>query len=216
MISWHNGKFVKNPIMINSNNYSLHYGPCVWEGIRAYECTDRITRAFKADFHIKRLFDSLKMLNIKVDFTQAQVVSAIDELIKRNNMKDCYIRPAVYSAGSYADLQEDAGKYNFDIHITQMGKNKNTGIDVITSSYQRSYPNVNMQCKVSANYLTGQLAELEAKAAGADDALLTDKDGYYTESSVGNLFIIKDGVFATPPNEGSILNGIPLKGTRQV
>lgn len=209
MICWHNGAFVRGPVMVGSDNFSLHYGPCIWEGIRGYVQRDgRTVKVFKLEEHVNRLFDSMKALGIEVTYSKVQIIGAIRELVKKNGVKDCYIRPLVYNTDTYAALQQVNKEYNFDIYISDIGKEKSSGIDLITSTYQRSYPNMPMQCKVSSNYLIGQLAEAEAARSGVDDALLMDKNGFYTESSVGNLFIVKNGIIMTPPNEGSILPGI--------
>lgn len=211
MYSWNNGTIASSPTVLSSLNYSMHYAnPVVWEGIRSYKQEDGSTKVFRLKDHIQRMLNSAKIMGFKIPFTLNQLVDACNALVAKNGGGDLYLRPIAYATGLAESAKPQKLSIAVDIYcfpIPPLHEGK-PGAKCIVSTYKRGYPQFQMQAKTAANYGFLQLLKPEIDAAKVDDALLTDNNGYVVESTVSNFFIFKGDVALTPPNDGSILQGI--------
>lgn len=215
---WSNGKIFDKNVEIDSMNYTLHYAsPCVWEGMRSYVQPDGSAKIYRLKQHIQRLFDSAKILNFKIPYTLDEVIKACEDLIKVSNSKDLYFRPIAYCTNKAESAKPQNPKISLDIYCFPLKPLHNSdGIDCIISSYRRGYPMYQMQAKTPKNYDIMNLVKEELDRSGANDALLQDNDGYIVEATVANLFVVKNKVVMTPPNDGSILPGITRQSLAEI
>lgn len=211
---WMDGKFVNwNDANVHILTHTLHYGLGVFEGIRCYKCADGRSAIFRLKEHTDRLFESAHIMQVNIPFTRDDINRAIIKTIKINGMKEGYIRPLVYlSAGSMGIYPKEnpvkaaIAAWNMGAYLGEKGLKD--GIRVKISSFTRHHVNVGMtKAKVCGNYVNSILAKREVVAMGYDEALLLDTDGYVSEGSGENIFIVKDGVIKTTPLT-SVLNGV--------
>ncbi len=210
---WMDGKFVDwDNATVHVMTHSLHYGLGVFEGIRCYE-TSKGPAIFRLDEHVERLFNSAHIFLIDIPFSKEEIRKAIIETVKINKMKSCYIRPLVYIGYGAMGLYPKENPINVSIAVwswgTYLGEDGiEKGIRIKTSSFIRNHVNANMtRGKVCGYYVNSQLAKKEAIACGYDEALLLDTEGYVSEGSGENIFIVRNGVLKTTPLT-SILEGI--------
>jgi branched-chain amino acid aminotransferase len=192
--------------------HTLHYGMGVFEGVRAYK-TANGTAIFKLAEHTRRLFDSAKILGMKMPFDPATINQAQIDAVKHNQLASAYIRPMCFYGSEGMGLRAD----NLKVHVivaawtwgSYLGDDGlEKGIKVRTSSYTRHHVNITMcKAKANGNYLNSMLALQEALICGYDEALLLDNEGYVAEGSGENIFIVRDGIIYTP-DLTSALNGI--------
>lgn len=212
---WFNGKILSaEEAKISLFTHGLHYGVGAFEGIRAYKQKKGGGAVFRLKEHLDRLFESCKILDLKIPYTLDQLMSATLETCKANSFEECYIRPIVYIAdgplgvnpGTNPPLDVAILNWEWGSYLGEKGINEGARLKI--SSFIRPHVNSLMtKGKITGQYVNGVLAKREAISAGFDEALLLDGEGYLTEGSGENLFLIKDGVLkTTPPN--SILNGI--------
>ncbi len=212
---WYNGKILPaESAKISLFTHALHYGVGAFEGIRAYKQTAGGGAIFRLREHLERFEDSMKILGYPLPFSVDQLTQASIEICKSNKYEECYLRPIAFLAdgplGVYpgenppvdvAILTWEWGKYLGD-------KGMQEGVKLMTSSFIRPHVNSAMtKGKITGQYVTGVLAKSEAKRLGFEEALLLDTEGFLTEGTGENLFMIKDGVVKTTPLT-SILNGI--------
>ncbi len=185
---------------------TLHYGNGVFEGIRSYGTPDG-PQIFKPKEHYERLLYSAKAMHIPLSYTVHELTVLSYELLKKNNLQDAYIRPLVFQAENMA-LQPAPRSH---LLLCAWEWEKYLGekqVRVMTSSYQRPNPrSTHIQAKIVGHYTNSILATTEAKAAGYDEALLLDAQGYVAEGPGANFFYEKNGVLYTCPL-GNILSGI--------
>jgi branched-chain amino acid aminotransferase len=190
----------------------LHYGLGVFEGIRCYE-TRSGPAVFRLDEHIDRLFSSAHIFLLDMPYTKKEIRDAIIGTVKVNKIKECYIRPLVYIGYGAMGLYPKENPVNVSIAVWSWGaylgdKGLREGIKVKTSSFIRNHVNANMtRGKVSGYYVNSQLAKKEAITCGYDEALLLDTEGYVSEGSGENIFMVRNGMLKTTPLT-SILEGI--------
>jgi branched-chain amino acid aminotransferase len=205
LLIYFNGKFVpKNEARTSIYDHGFLYGDGVFEGIRAYN-----GRVFRLDEHIDRLYDSAKAIDLKIPLTKAEMIKAIIETLKKNNLKDAYIRPIV-SRGD-GDLGLDprkCAKPNIFI-ITQewgamYGDLYEKGLTAITVGVRRNASEAMPPNIKSMNYLNNILAKIEANAKGGDEAIMFDIHGNISEGSGDNIFIIKNNRILTPPTMNNL------------
>ncbi len=210
---WMDGKFVSwDDANVHILTHTLHYGLGVFEGIRCYR-TEEGSAIFRLDEHVERLFDSAHIFTMKIPFSKEEVRSAIIKTVKVNRMKECYIRPLVYigygAMGLYPKdnpIKVAVAVWPWGAYLGDEGLEK--GIKVKVSSFTRHHVNVDMtRGKVCGYYVNSQIAKKEAIAGGYDEALLLDTEGYVSEGSGENVFIVRDGRIKTTPLT-SILEGI--------
>lgn len=210
---WMDGKFVSwDDANVHILTHTLHYGLGVFEGIRCYR-TEKGSAIFRLGEHVERLFDSAHIFMMKMPFSKGEIKSAIVETVKVNRMKECYIRPLVYiGCGAMGLYPKDnpikiaVAAWPWGAYLGDEGLEK--GIKVKTSSFTRHHVNVDMtRGKVCGYYVNSQIAKREAITCGYDEALLLDTEGYVSEGSGENVFIVRDGRIKTTPLT-SILEGI--------
>ena len=183
-----------------------------FEGVRAYE-TDHGPAIFKLEEHTERLFNSTRILGMKIPFDAATLNQAQREVVSKNNLKSAYIRPMCFYGSEGMGLRADNLKVHTMIAAWEWGAylgedNMKNGIRIRTSSYVRhpAHPTLS-GAKTNGNYINSMMALKEALEHGFDEALMLDIDGFVSEGSGENIFVIKDEVIYTP-NLTSALPGI--------
>jgi branched-chain amino acid aminotransferase len=212
---WFNGKITTSEqATISLFTHALHYGTGAFEGIRAYKQSSGGGAIFRLEDHISRLFESAKIMDFKIPYTQKELVQACVDICKANGFEECYVRPIVFLGdGPLGVYPGEDPTFEVAILVWEWGaylgdRGIKEGARLKISSYARPQVNSIMtKGKITGHYITGVLAKREAKSLGYDEALLLDKDGYMAEGSGENLFMIKNGVVKTTPLT-SILNGI--------
>jgi len=211
---WMDGDFIPwDEARVHILTHTLHYGLGVFEGIRAYHCHDGRTAIFRLKEHIRRLFDSAHVMQMVIPFTQAQVEAACVEILRMNQQKEAYLRPLVFIGDGAMGLNPGNNPIRVTIiswlwgaYLGDEGLTK--GVRLKTSAFTRHHVRIMMtKTKTVGNYVNSILAKREALHAGFDEAILLDTEGYVSEASGENIFMVKDGVLRTPPLT-SILPGI--------
>jgi len=210
---WMDGKLVDwDNANVHVMTHTLHYGLGVFEGIRCYE-TPKGPAVFRLDEHVDRLFASAHIFLLEIPYSKDEIREAILRTIKVNRMQSCYIRPLVYIGYGAMGLYPKDNPVRVSIAVWSWGtylgeKGLEEGIRIKTSSFIRNHVNANMtRGKVCGYYVNSQLAKKEAISCGYDEALLLDTEGYVSEGSGENVFIVRGGVLKTTPLT-SILEGI--------
>ncbi len=211
---WMDGQLVDwGDAKIHILTHTLHYGSGVFEGIRAYE-TARGAAVFRLTEHIERLFNSAKIFFIDVPFTVEQIIEATKEVVRVNELKECYIRPIVYLGYGEMGLNPLPCPVNVSIAVWPWGtylgdEGLKHGVRTKISTWQRHDPNaVPVAAKGVGMYVNSSLAKVEALKAGYDEAILLSSQGYVSECTGENLFIVKNGRLLTPPVSAGALEGI--------
>ena len=211
---WLDGDFIPwEQAQVHILTHTLHYGLGVFEGIRAYHCGDGRTAVFRLKEHIRRLFDSAHVMQLAIPFSQADIEAACVDILRKNGQKEAYLRPLVFVGDGVMGLNPGANPIRVTIISWVWGaylgdEGLKLGVRVKTSSFTRHHPRIMMtKTKAVGNYVNSILAKREAIAAGYDEAILLDPEGYVSEASGENIFIVRDGVLKTPPLT-SILPGI--------
>lgn len=200
--------------------HTLHYGLGVFEGIRCYK-TAKGSAIFRLDEHIDRLFNSAHIFMMKIPYSKKEISNAIVQTIKANKLKECYIRPLVYLGYGAMGLDSRDNPVHVAIAVWPWGaylgdRGITHGIRIKVSSFIRHHVNIDMtRGKVCGYYVNSQLAKFEAKACGFDEALLLDTEGYVSEGSGENIFIVRNGKIRTTPLT-SILEGITRDSIMQI
>jgi branched-chain amino acid aminotransferase len=209
-----NGKLVPwDDAKIHVGSHVIHYASAVFEGVRCY-ATPEGPAVFRLDAHTGRLYDSAKIYRMDVPYSPAEMNQAILETISVNRMDACYIRPIIYRG--YGQLGVNPFPCPVDVAVMvwdwgrYLGKEAlETGVDVCVSSWARIAPNtLPAMAKTAANYMNSQLIKMEAIKAGYVEGIALDSDGYLSEGSGENLFLVKNGTLLTPPLVSSVLPGI--------
>jgi branched-chain amino acid aminotransferase len=210
---WMDGKWTPwRDANVHILTHTLHYGMGAFEGIRAYE-TAKGPAIFRLKEHVDRFFDSAHIFKMKIPFDKETISDAITESIKRNNLKAGYIRPLCFLGPEGIGLRADNLKTHIAIAAWEWGaylgkENLEKGIRAQISSFTRHHINVAMcKAKATGHYINSVLALQEAVASGFDEAILLDAQGYVTEGTGENIFIVKHGEIATPQLT-SCLNGV--------
>jgi branched-chain amino acid aminotransferase len=211
--TWMNGEFTP---WAESNvplaTHALHYGTGVFEGIRAYE-VDGHAAIFRLDAHLDRLYRSAEVYGMRIPFTPAHLTEAISELIRRNDLSHCYIRPVVYMGAETLGIRAHCSTETAILawpsmaHINEQARRK--GIRLTVSPY-RKFDSSMMPttAKACGQYVNSRLATVEAANRGFDEALLLNVDGNVAEAAVTNVFIVKGRTLRTNDEKSSILMGI--------
>ena len=211
---WMNGKLVPwDDAQVHVLSHVLHYGSSVFEGIRAYK-TPSGAAIFRLGDHIERLAYSAKIYRMKMNYTAEQIERACIETVASNRLEECYIRPLVYRG--YAHVGVNPIGTPIEIAIAAYPWGKYLGDDALTKgvavkigTWARMAPNtLPAMAKAGGNYLNSQLLKLEAVEDGYSEAIALDTNGYVSEGSGENLFLVHKGELITPPMHNSILAGI--------
>ncbi len=213
---WMDGRFLPwAEANVHVMTHSIHYGTGIFEGINCYECKDGRSAIFKLEQHVRRLFKSASILGfIEIPFSLLEIKEAIIEIVKKNNIKEGYIRPIVIvGAGGIGPLP-----HGNPVHVAiavmepiigYFGKDAiEKGVSVTVSSWRRDNRVMPFAAKAAGNYINSALVKLEAKKNGFDEGIVLDTRGHIDEGSAANIFIIRDGKLVTPPLSMPILKGI--------
>jgi branched-chain amino acid aminotransferase len=210
---WMDGKLVPwREANIHVLTHTLHYGMGVFEGVRAYK-TSEGTAIFRLKEHTRRLLNSAKIFQMKVPYTEEQLAQAQLEVVRENKLTSCYLRPIIWIGSEKLGISARSNTihtavaaWEWGAYLGEDGLNK--GIRVKTSSFTRHHVNVSLvRAKASGYYINSILANQEVTAHGYDEALLLDTDGYVSEGSGENVFIVRNGIVYTP-DLASCLDGI--------
>ncbi len=213
---WFNGQLIEwRDAKTHVLTHTLHYGMGVFEGVRAYETAEG-PAIFRLQEHTKRLFNSAKILGMKLPYTQDEINQAHIDVVKANNLHSCYFRPmAYYGAAKLGvapkadDVQVILAAWPWGAYLGEEGMKR--GIRVRVSSFTRHHPNIHMiKAKANGNYLNSILANTEATRDGYDEAILLDAQGYVAEGSGENIFVVNEGRLYTPALDVA-LDGITRK-----
>ena len=213
---WFNGQLIEwRDAKTHVLTHTLHYGMGVSEGVRAYETAEG-PAIFRLQEHTKRLFNSAKILGMKLPYTQDEINQAHIDVVKANNLHSCYFRPmAYYGAAKLGvapqadDVQVILAAWPWGAYLGEEGMKR--GIRVRVSSFTRHHPNIHMiKAKANGNYLNSILANTEATRDGYDEAILLDAQGYVAEGSGENIFVVNEGRLYTPALDVA-LDGITRK-----
>jgi len=220
---WLDGEMVDwDKAQVHVLTHALHYGTGYFEGIRCYALDDGRSAVFRLDEHVRRLFDSGKILGFPLPYPFDRVKSAIMDVVRANGLKECYIRPVAFlglgEMGLYAPdnpVHLAIAAWSWGAYLGDEGiKN---GIRAKVSSYTRHHVNVMMtKSKVSGNYINSVLAKTEVKKAGYDEAIMLDPAGFVAEATGMNLFTVNGRRLRTTPDYAGILRGITRDAVMQV
>ena len=206
---WMNGHFVKwKNAKIHVLNHGLHYGSCVFEGIRIYE-----KKIFKLKEHVKRLFFSAKILDLKIAFSQKEIENSIIETVIKQKIKNGYIRPVVWRGSEMMAISASSGSVNIAIAAWSWPSYFSPekildGIKMTVSEWKRPSPESAPTSSKSAGlYMICSLSKHKAENKGFDDALMLDYRGFIAEATGANIFFVKDKILYTPIPD-CFLNGI--------
>ena len=212
-VIWYDGKLVPwREANTHVLTHSLHYGLAAFEGLRAYN-TVKGTAIFRLAEHIERMFNSAHIYMMKIPYDRETIMEACKEVVRANKLESCYIRPICFYGSEKmgvsprgATVHVAIAAWPWGAYLGEDGIAK--GIRVKTSSFTRHHVNVSMvRAKASGYYINSILANTEALNDGYDEALLLDTEGYVSEGSGENVFIVKEGGLYTP-DLASCLDGI--------
>ncbi len=219
---WQNGEFVAwDDAKVHVLTHGLHYGTGVFEGIRCYE-TERGPAIFRHLDHLDRLERSAKLYYMDLPYSVEQLRAATRELLARNELRSCYIRPLVFRGYGVMGLNPLEAPVEVAIAMWEWGaylgdEGKARGIRAKVSSWERISPrSLIPHAKASGQYLNSVLAKIESLKGGYDEAILLDDHGHVCEGSAENVFVVRDGVIVTPPQTASILDGITRRSVLQI
>ncbi len=211
---WFDGKFLSwDKATVHILSHTLHYGVGAFEGIRCYKTADTRSAVFRLKAHVDRLFNSTHILSIKIPFSPKQIFEAVLETLRVNRLKQGYIRPIVFIGGGDMGLYVRTNPIHTAIAVWPWGaylgdEGLKRGIRAKISSFNRHHVNASMtKGKINGYYVNSVLAKWEVVKAGYDEAILLDTEGYVSEASGENIFMVKEGVIKTTPFT-SILPGI--------
>ena len=212
---WLDGKFVPwQEANVHVLTHTLHYGLGVFEGVRCYQTKKKKSAIFRLHEHVDRLFNSAIVLGIDIPFSQKEIFTAIQLVVRKNKLKECYIRPIVFLGHnqmglnpSGVDVRVAIAAWPWGTYLGDEGISR--GIRVRISSFTRHHVNITMtRAKACGHYVNSILAKTEAVRDGYDEAILLDSQGYVSEGSGENIFLLSKGRLKTPALSCSNLEGI--------
>jgi branched-chain amino acid aminotransferase len=218
---WHNGRLISwDDATLHVMSHVVNYGSSVFEGIRCYNPPSG-PAIFRAQEHMQRLLDSAKVYRIDVDFSRDELVTGMVELVKHNGVAPCYIRPIVLRG--YGEAGVNPFNSPTEVYICNypwgkyLGSDAEQGVDVCVSSWTRIAPNtLPAMAKSGANYMNSQLIKMEAIVNGYAEGIALDAEGYISEGSGENVFVVRNGMLLTAPLGNSVLPGITRDSVLQI
>jgi branched-chain amino acid aminotransferase len=208
---WHNGQLIPwEKANIHVMSHVIHYGSSVFEGIRCYTQPGG-AGIFRLPEHMQRLIHSAKIYRMPLAYSVEQLNAAVIDVVEANGVTPCYIRPIAFRG--YGEIGVNPLRSPIDVYIANFPWGKyvagNDGADVCISSWNRLAPNTMPSlAKAGANYMNSQLIRMEAEVNGYVEGIALDTNGYLSEGSGENLFVIRGGTIYTAPLANSVLNGI--------
>ena len=219
---WMNGEFVPwDEAKVHVLSHGLHYGTGVFEGIRCYE-TERGPAVFRHNEHLQRLQRSGELYHLTLPYSVEGIREATHELIRRNGLRSCYIRPLAFRGYGEMGLYAHSAPVEMIVAVWPWGaylgeEGKKNGIRATVSPWRRISPDSLIPAsKASGQYLNSILAKNASVEAGYDEAILLDHRGMVCEGTGENIFVVRDGVLITPPHVASILDGVTRKSVIQI
>ena len=219
---WHNGEFVPwEEAKVHVLSHGLHYGTGVFEGIRCYE-TERGPAIFRHRDHLDRLAKSAELYYLPLPFSIEEIAEATRELIRRNGLRSCYIRPLAFRGygemGLFARLADGGDDRRLALgrlprRRGQAQRDPGQGLELAPDLGPAG---LIPHAKASGQYLNSILAKTESENAGYEEAILLDERGFVCEGSGENIFLVRDGEIVTPPHVAAILDGINRKSVIQI
>lgn len=222
-VLWWNGKFMPpEQAQTSLFTHTLHYGLGAFEGIRAYRTHDGKRAIFRLQEHVDRLFDSCKIVDLKIPYDKAAITQAIKDTVAQSGLEECYIRPLVFIGDGPLGVFPT---FDPPVEVAVMtwvwgaylgAEAKAKGARIKVASFARPHINTQMsKGKIVGHYVNSILAKMEAKKAGCDEALLLDTEGYVAEGSGENFFLYRHGALKTTPIPG-VLEGITRDSILQI
>jgi branched-chain amino acid aminotransferase len=212
---WMNGRLVDfADAKIHVLTHAIHYGSGLFEGIRCYNTKNQGPAIFRLTDHARRLYDSAKIYRMEIPFTPDEFMRACVDTVAANDFEDCYLRPIVYRGYHSLGVYPAACPVDVVVAAWIWGKYLGAeaienGVDVRVSSWNRMAPNTfPALAKATGNYMNSILIRQEAAIDGYAEGIALDVNGYVSEGSGENVFIVRDGRIMTPPLGASILAGI--------
>jgi branched-chain amino acid aminotransferase len=218
---WHNGKFIPwEDATVHVMSHVVNYGTSVFEGIRCYALPQGAA-IFRAHEHMQRLLDSAKIYRMEVEYSREELVARMVELVASNGVVPCYIRPIILRG--YGDAGVNPFPCKPEVWIANypwgkyLGGDGDQGVDVCVSSWTRIAPNtLPAMAKAGANYMNSQLIKMEAIMNGYVEGIALDINGYVSEGSGENIFLVRNGKLMTAPLGNSVLPGITRDSVLQI
>ena len=211
---WRNGELIDwDKATVHVMAHALHYGSSWFEGIRCYS-TSRGPEVFRLPEHVDRLFDSCKIYRVEMPFSRQEMIKGILSPIEANNFDQCYIRPLVFRGYGSRGVNPLPAPVEVYVIVWQWGNYlgedaMEKGVDLCVSSWRRAAPDTfPSMAKAGGNYLSSGLIKMEAALAGFEEGIALDSQGYVSEGSGENLFLIRKNKIVTPPLGSAILPGI--------
>jgi branched-chain amino acid aminotransferase len=219
---WKNGEFVPwDEANVHVLSHGLHYGTGVFEGIRCYD-TEIGPAIFRHQDHLDRLAKSAELYYLPLGHSLEEIREATKELIRRNGLRSCYIRPLAFRGYGEMGLHAQSAPVDVIVAVWPWGaylgeEGKKKGIRAKVSSWRRISPaGLIPHAKASGQYLNSILAKTESANAGYDEAILLDERGFVCEGSGENIYLVREGEIVTPGHASSILDGINRKSVIQI
>ncbi len=211
---WMNGRLVEfEKATVHVMAHAMHYGSGLFEGIRCYNGPSG-PAIFRLADHLKRLENSCKVYRMQIPFSRKELTQAVCDVIRGNDLEECYVRPLVYRGFGTAGINPLKSPVDVAIAVWNWGRYLGNdalekGVDACVSTWRRvgagSSPVI---AKATANYLNSQLVKMEALTNGFAEGIALDEQGCVSEGSGENIFLVLDGELLTPPVSASILPGI--------
>lgn len=211
---WFDGKLIPwDEANVHILTHTLHYGLGVFEGIRCYKLRDGRSAVFRLEDHIRRLFESAHICTLAMPYAPSQILEACLETVRANGLDECYIRPIAYMGdgemglGAQNPTRVAVIAWRWGTYLGDEGLQK--GIRAKVSSFKRAgIYSLMAKGKITGHYVNSILAKREVLAGGYDEAIMLDPQGYVSEATGENVFIVRDGEVSTPAPGGSLLTGI--------
>jgi branched-chain amino acid aminotransferase len=211
---WHNGEFVNwDDANLHVLSHVIHYGSSVFEGIRCYR-TPRGGAVFRLQDHVRRLLNSARIYRMEMPYSQEALAAATLETLRTNGLEEGYVRPLILRGYGSMGVNPIPCPVECYIAVWPWGaylgaEALEDGVDTMVSTWTRIAPNtLPALAKAGANYMNSQLIKMEAISNGFAEGIALDADGFVSEGSGENIFLVLDGALITPPLSSSILPGI--------
>jgi branched-chain amino acid aminotransferase len=212
---WLDGEFIDfDEANVHVLTHTLHYGLGAFEGIRCYRRENGRSAIFRLGDHIERLFDTCQIATIDVPYDQQTIEQVCVEVVRRNGLANSYIRPIVFLGSGEMGLGATGNEVRVAVVTWEWGaylgdEGLEKGIRAKVASFNRHHVNTSMvKGKITGQYVNSILAKREVNQMGYDEAIMLDTEGYVSEASGENIFVVRDGKIFTPPLGSSILEGV--------
>ena len=219
-VIWKNGTYEKwEDTSVHILSHTMHYGTGCFEGVRAYN-TEKGPAIFRLEDHTNRLFEAAKKLSINIPYSPEEINQVQKEIFAKNDLKEGYLRPIVFLGSESLGIRATELSVNVAVAAWEWPsymspEAKEAGISIIKSSYEQYSNPLHSGYKIIGTYINSTMALHEAINKGADEALLLDKNGFISEGSGENIFLIKDNIISTPLTD-HCLNGITRQSVIQI